>query len=79
MNTEYCWLKIYHNALLETDWSRIEERIQEADEGIRARLHEFSLNHGGTPEESQAIEDALNALNVLRKEVATWQGSRRTG
>jgi hypothetical protein len=79
MNTEYCWLKIYHAALLETDWSRIEERIQEADGGIRARLHEFSLNHGGTPEESQAIEDALNALNVLRKEVATWQGSRRTG
>ena len=79
MNTEYCWLNTYHAALLETDWSRIEERIQEADEGIRARLHEFSLNHGETPEENQAIEDALNALSVLRKEVAAWQGSRRTG
>jgi hypothetical protein len=79
MNTEYGWLKIYHEALLETDWTRIEARIHEADEKIRARLHEFSLNHGGTPEENQAIEDALNALNVLRKEVAAWQGSQRTG
>jgi hypothetical protein len=58
-------------------WSRIEERIQEADERIRARRHEFSLNHGETPEESQAIEDALNALNVLRKEVSAWQESKR--
>ncbi len=79
MNTEYDWAKIYNDALLETDWPRIEERIQEADNKIRARLHEFSLNHGGTAKEKQAIEDALNALNVLRKEVATWQRSRRTG
>jgi len=79
VNTEYGWVKVYHCALLETDWSRIEERIQEADERIRARRHEFSLNHAGTPEENQAIEDALNALNVLRKEVSAWQGSRRTG
>jgi hypothetical protein len=79
MNTEYCWLKIYHAALLETDWPRIEERIQEADEGIRARLHEFSMNHGGTPEENQAIEDSLSGLNALRKDVAAWQRSQRMG
>jgi hypothetical protein len=79
MTTESGWLEIYHDALLETDWSRIEERIQTADERIRARLHEFSLNHGGTSEENQAIEDALNALDVLRKEVATWQESKRAG
>ena len=79
MSTESGWLEIYHNALLETDWSRIEERIQIADERIRARLHEFSLNHGGTSEENQAIEDALNALNLLRKDVAAWQESKRAG
>jgi hypothetical protein len=77
MNTDYGWVKTYHGALLETDWSRIEERIQQADERIRARLHEFSLNHGGTLEENQAIEDALNALKVLRTEVSTWQESKR--
>jgi hypothetical protein len=40
-------------------------------------LHEFSLNHGGTPEENQAIEDALHGLDILRKEVAEWLGSKR--
>ena len=64
---------------LETDWSKIEGYIQAAENGMRARLHEFSMNHGGTPEENQAIEDSLIGLDVLRKEVATWQASQRTG
>jgi hypothetical protein len=71
MDTEYSWQELYRTALLETDWSKIEEKIQVAENGIRARLHEFSMNHGGTPEENQAIEDALNGLNILRQEVAT--------
>ena len=50
-----------------------------ADNGIKVRLYEFSMNHGGTPEENQAIEDALNGLKTLRKEVATWQESKRAG
>ena len=58
--------------LLETDWSKIEEKIEVADNAIKVRLHEFSMNHGGTPEENQAIEDALNGLNLLRKDVAAW-------
>jgi hypothetical protein len=29
-----------------------------AEKGIRARLQEFSLDHGGTSEENQAIEVA---------------------
>jgi len=37
------------------------------------------MNHGGTPEENQAIEDALTGLNGLRKEVAAGQGSKRAG
>ena len=73
MDTEYSWQELYRTALLETDWWRIEEEIQVAENGIRARLHEFDLNHGGTPEENQAIEDALNGLNILRQEVATWK------
>ena len=73
MDTEYSWQELYRTALLETDWWNIEEEIQVAENGIRARLHEFDLNHGGTPEENQAIEDALNGLNILRQEVATWK------
>lgn len=79
MPTEYGWLKIYHDALLETDWTKIEEKIETAEIAIGERLHEFSLNHGGTPEENQAVADARHALNVLRNEVAIWQGSQRAG
>ena len=63
------WKNLYHVAILETDWSKIEGRIQAANSARNARLHEFSLNHGGTPEENQAIRGALNALSVLRDEV----------
>ena len=79
IKTKYGWQELYAIALLETDWSKIEEKIQVAENGIRARLHEFSMNHGGTPEENQAIEDARNGLNILRKDVAAWQESKRAG
>jgi hypothetical protein len=79
IQAKHSWQELYATALLETDWSKIEEHIQVAENGIKARLHEFSLNHGGTPEENQAIVDALNGLNVLRKEVAAWKGSKRAG
>jgi hypothetical protein len=67
------WKSLYQAAILETDWSKIEERIQAADSAISTRLHEFSLNHGGTAEENQAIADAVNGLTVLRREVVAWR------
>ena len=54
----------------------MEKKIHVAEDGIRARLHEFSLNHGGTPEENQAIVDALHGLDILRKDVAAWRSKR---
>jgi len=78
VDAEYGWQELYMAAVLETDWLKIEQKIQEADNGMRARLQEFSMHHGGTPEENRAIEDALHGLNVLRKDVAAWQGSQRT-
>jgi hypothetical protein len=73
------WEKLYRTAILETDWSKIEERIEAVDSAISARLHAFSLNHGGTPEENQRIQDALHGLSVLRREVAEWYGSKQAG
>jgi hypothetical protein len=67
------WKSLYQAAILETDWSKIEEHIHAADSAISARLHEFSLNHGGTPEENQAIRDAVNGLSALRRDVAVWK------
>jgi len=67
MNTEYDWLRLYKAAILETDWSKIEGHIQAAESGVKARLHDFSMNHGGTPEENRAIEHALNGLNTAER------------
>jgi hypothetical protein len=76
MNTTSRWHELYEAAVLETDWSKMEERIQAAESAIKDRLHEFSLNHGGTREENQAIVDTLNRLNVLRVDVASWRKSK---
>ena len=66
------WEKLYQAAILETDWSKIEEHIHATDSAISERLQEFSLNHGGTPEENQRLRDALSGLSVLRREVVAW-------
>jgi hypothetical protein len=79
IKTKYGWQELYATALLETDWMKIEHYIEATEHAIRARRNEFVLNHGGTPEENQAIEDALSGLTVLRKEVAEWQESKRAG
>ena len=68
----YKWHEAHKTTLLETDWSKMEERIRAAETAISARRNEMSLNHGGTPDERQAMEDALNGLNVLRRDVASW-------
>jgi hypothetical protein len=71
--TKYGWQELYASALLETDWLKIQGHIQVAENAIRMRLYEFSMNHGGTPEENQAVQDALHGLDILRKEVAEWR------
>jgi hypothetical protein len=77
MTPEYGWEKLYQAAVLETDWSRIEDHIKAADSAINQRLNEFSLNHGGTPEENLAITKALTALEGIRKDVAAWKLKQR--
>jgi hypothetical protein len=67
------WEKLYKEAILQTDWSKIENLIQAAESAISARVHEFSLDHRGTPEENQRLRDALSALSVLRGEVMAWK------
>ena len=71
--TKYKWHEVYKAALLETDWSNMEERITAAEAALHARKHEFDLNHGGEPEENQAIEDAFRGLGVLREDAARWR------
>jgi hypothetical protein len=45
------------------------ERIRVAKSAIDTRLWEMQMDHGGTPEERQAISDALAGLSALRREL----------
>ncbi|HMJ23696.1 MAG TPA: hypothetical protein VK513_17405 [Terriglobales bacterium] len=76
MNATYPWQEVYKAALLETDWSKMEERIRTAESVLNQRKLEFLLDHGGTPEENQAVEDALRGLIVLREDAARWLASK---
>jgi hypothetical protein len=69
------WEKLYQAAILETDRSKLEERIEAAEFAMHTRLHEFSLNHGGTLEENRDITDALNRLDIVRSEVVAWKSN----
>lgn len=68
MRTDYVWDGLYEAAILETDYTKLPNRLQAAKTAIDARLHDLLLDHGGTPEERQAIDDALQSLKVLGKE-----------
>ncbi|MGH9501255.1 MAG: hypothetical protein ACRD20_00230 [Terriglobales bacterium] len=67
------WQELYKSALLETDWSRMGDLIGSAECSLSERLRELSLQHGGTPEENQAIINATNGLKVLRQDLVAWQ------
>ena len=73
MSTTFNWHESYRAALLETDWTKMKERLQAAESEICKRKHVLSMDHGGTPEERQAITDALNGMKSMQAEVAEWQ------
>jgi hypothetical protein len=74
--TTFTWYELYETAILETDWNKIEERIHEAESAILKRQREFSSDHGGSQEENEAIQAALNSLRGLREDVASWRNNR---
>jgi hypothetical protein len=63
------WEEEYKAAIVETDDGKLPNRVQAAQAAIDNRLHELQLDHGGTPEERQAIRDALAGLIILRREL----------
>jgi uncharacterized protein involved in exopolysaccharide biosynthesis len=69
MRADYVWQGSYQAAILETDDSKLPNRLRAAKAAIDNRIHELQTDHGGTPEEWQAITDALGGLNVLRREL----------
>ena len=77
MTTGQKWRELYKRAVLETDWSKMDERIQAAESAIKAKLKEFS-SQAATSEENQALMNALDKLKTLRADLAFWQGSKHT-
>lgn len=71
MDADYIWAEPYQAALIETDDKKLPLRIRAAKAAIDSRLHELQQDHGGTRDERQAMADALQGLNVLRRELET--------
>jgi hypothetical protein len=69
MRADYVWEESYNAAVLETDDTKMPNRLRAAKGAIDTRLQELQMDHGGTPEERLAITDALAGLNVLRREL----------
>jgi Skp family chaperone for outer membrane proteins len=68
MSQAYDWQRHYEAAILETECSRLRERIQVAQTAIEARRRELQSDHNEAAEEQHALEDALLGLAVLREE-----------
>ena len=79
MNAEPEWLRLYKLAITETDWSRMEVRIQVVETAIKRRLQALSVDHGGTPSEHQALVDVLQKVNLLRGDASRWRASTTDG
>lgn len=80
-NMTYPWQEAYRTAILETDWTKMDQRVQLAESEIDERERVLSSDHGGTLEERQAIEDALHGLRHLKTELSDWRNQQipRTG
>jgi hypothetical protein len=66
--THFVWETSYVSAILETDNTKLQERISQANLIIAARLEEMLANESGTSDERTAILDALNGLRKLKEE-----------
>jgi hypothetical protein len=63
--TEYPWWEPYKFAVLETDRGKLKDRVIAAEHAIRARA---SLDGQVSSDERIAIQDAMSALQMLRRE-----------
>ena len=69
----YVWHEAYKNAILETDWTKRQERILSAASEMQGRLPVLHMDHGGTTKERQAIANALVGMKLLLREANEWK------
>lgn len=75
----YFWYEAYKTAVLETEWTTMPARLEAAEDAIHERQRVLSMDHGGTPEERQAIADALSGIKSLKAETTGWQDRKVSG
>ena len=73
LTSRYSWQESYHAALLETDWTKMVELVQQAEYEIHRRRLELAQDRNGTHEERDALVTAVNGLRVLRMDAAAWR------
>lgn len=69
MDENYPWREAFMMAMLEFDPAKLQANLQSAQRAISERMKELAADHNGTPEEREAISDALNSLRVLQREL----------
>ena len=62
----YSWQQSYQAALLETDWTKMQERVQTAESEVHKRRLVLSQDCDGTPEEREALVNAMSSLRILQ-------------
>ena len=67
------WKILYRAAVQETDKDFVQQRLAEAEEAVITRGRELFYGPQGTPEEEEALEDALYALRAYRM---AWKHSK---
>lgn len=65
---QYEWQKSVRDALLELNPDVLKQKVADAEAAIFERLQALA-KAGGTSEERQALEDAVNSLRVLKREM----------
>lgn len=65
------WRPLYRAAILETNKRVLPQRVSEAEAAVIARRREIFYAYG-SPEEKEALEDALYALRAF---TTAWQHS----
>jgi hypothetical protein len=68
---KYSWQESYLTAVLESDWTKMEERIQTAEAEMHKRRLALSKELGGR-EERDALVKAIGCLRVIRTDATVW-------
>lgn len=67
------WQTLYAAAMLESDSTHLNQRIERADKAIQARLRNLPQTSSGSSEQAE-LQSALNYLRRLREPEASASG-----